>query len=279
MPRVGQNPMRGKTAPYDIKPVVLTVVTHLPDYVGYHGGRKDVIAACLRSMIDNAGRDFSLIVWDNGSCDEFLGWLETSIKPDILIRSKNVGKTTARSCLARMIHPRSIMAHSDDDMLFYPNWLQPQIDLLEHFPNVACVTGYPVRTAFRWGNENTLAWARENAKVEAARFIPQEWEDDFAESVGRDPKGHRDYTVKDIDYRITYNGVSAYATAHHCQFVARAETVARLLQYDGMAMGDERAFDIEMDKLGLRLATIERLTRHIGNVIDQRMMQEIIQYA
>lgn len=275
MPRVGQNPLRQAQAEA-IKPIVLSVVTHLPSLdTPYHAQRMEVVQACITSMRERAGVEHTLAVWDNGSCTELRQWLQWECRPDVLILAPNVGKTTARTSLFRIFPPDTIVAYSDDDMLFYPNWLQPQIDLLNGFPNVACVTGYPCRTSGRWGCDHTKQWARENAKLEVSRFIPQQWEDDFALSIGRAPEAHRIYSEEDIDYRITYQGMKAYAFSHHCQFIARAGTVADIGQYDEQAMAPERGFDIAMDRVGLRLSTTDRLCRHIGNVMDDRIRAEL----
>ena len=255
-------------------PVVLTVVTHLPNMLGYHAGRMEVIQACLNTMRDNANMKNTVIVWDNGSCADLRDWLQFEYKPDILMLADNVGKTAARTSMIRMCPPGSIIGYSDDDILFSPNWLAPQMELLNHFPRVAAVTGYPVRTAFRWGVKNTLEWARANAKLEQGKFIPREWENDFCVSIGRDPEWHAESTKDDIDYRVTYNGKQAYCTAHHCQFIGFQDVLTKAAHYDGMAMGDEKVTDIALDNLGLRLATTQRLTRHIGNVMDDAIKQE-----
>jgi hypothetical protein len=255
--------------------VVLAVLLHLPDFEGYHAKRFEVVKTCIRSMTEHADMEYSLIVWDNGSHPLVKEWLRDEVRPDILVNSINLGKTSGRTNIARIIPPGHVVAFSDDDMYFYPNWLKPQIELLQHFPNVACVTGYPVRTSFRWGNESTKRWARENAKVETGVFLPQQWEDDFAVSIGRDIHEHRQGTQADRDVLITYQGKQAYATSHHCQFIAKSEQVARILTYDNFSMGDEKPFDMAMDSIGLRLATTERLTRHMGNVIHAELRQEI----
>lgn len=272
--RVGNNPNRAYRAD-KFEPVILAVITHLPNEKGYHSERMEVVKTCLTSMTEHAGMPYSLAIWDNGSCNELRTWIKDTLKPSVFVESVNVGKTTGRTSLMRMFSPDKIISYCDDDMYFYPNWLKPQIALLQHFPNVACVTGYPVRTSFRWGNDHTLAWARANAKVEEGKFIPQTWENDFAESIGRDPEEHRKMTKHDLDRMIIYRGVKAYATSHHCQFIGYAGTVGRVLTFDDFAMGDERPFDVALDSIGLRLATVDRYTRHIGNVIDEKLREEI----
>lgn len=275
MPRVGQNPNRSADAER-FESTFVAVITHLPNTTtAYHAKRFEVVRACLTTMRENAKMPHTFIVWDNGSEQTFRNWLQDVFRPDVLILSKNVGKVTARTTLGRMIPPEAVIAISDDDMLYEDDWLVPQIELLQHFPNVACVSGYAVRTAFRWGVENTLAWARKHALLEQGRFMSRERENDFAVSIGRDPAWHEAYTKDDVDYRVTYNGKSAYCTAHHCQFVTTGETIRKLPQYDDKALGEERSFDIGMDALGLRLSTINRLSRHIGNVMDESMRKTI----
>jgi len=273
--RQGQNPLRNSGAA-KLKPVILSVVTHLPNMTGYHARRLEVIQACLISMRAGAGMDATIAVWDNGSCADLRDWLQFEYRPDLLMLSPNIGKTAARTSLFRMCPPGSIVGYADDDMYFYPGWLEPQIELLKHFPNVAVVTGYPVRTSFRWGCENTIRWARKHAKLETGRFIPDEWERDFATSIGRDPDWQIGaYTQDDTDYRVTHNGRQAYCTSHHCQFVGYQETLVKAARYDGAAMGDEKPMDIRLDDLGLRLATTQRYTRHIGNIMDDALRLEI----
>lgn len=277
--RVGTNPNRAKAA-NKFEQVNFAIVTHLPNMdAGYHADRLEVIQVCLSTMRDGAGdRPYSVCVWDNGSCDALRDWLQYEFRPDVLVLSENMGKTAARAGLIKMLPPGSIVAYSDDDIMFYPGWLEPQIELLEHFPKVSVASGYPVRTAFRWGVENTLKWAKKY-NLESGKFIPREWEDDFCVSIGRDPEWHVGYTANDMDYRVTYKGKQAYCTSHHCQFVGYVDRIAPHLFYDDQSMGDEKPFDIAMDKAGLRLATIQRYARHMGNKLDEKIRQELMVYA
>jgi len=271
--RTGQNPNRTKGA-NQLEQAVFLVVTHLPNVEDhYHKDRLEVIQLCLNSMRHNANYPHSFMVWDNGSCNEFRSWMQYEFRPDVAVLSHNVGKTTARTNAIKMLPPDSIVAYSDDDILYFGDWFLPQLEILEHFPNVSVVTGYPVRTSFRWANENTVKWAEKNADIERGQLIPREWENDFCESIGRDPDWHVGYTKDDVDLLATYEGKQAYLTSHHCQFVAYADRIKPYLQYDNMAMGDERPFDYAMDEAGLRLATVERYARHIGNKIDEKVKE------
>lgn len=272
--RIGQNPNKQAKADTLLQRVVLHVITHLPNQEGYHKERFDVIRTCLSTMLQGVKLPYSLIISDNGSMPKFVEWVRDEIKPYMLISTPNIGKLIHRKMVAEMLPPETVLGYSDDDMLFMDNWMAPQLDLLQHFPNTACVTGYPVRTSFRWGNMNTRKWAEKRATLEKGRFLPLEWENDFALSIGRKPEDHVLNTKTDMDFLISYHGKQAYATSHHCQQIGYAGTIAKALEYDGMAMGEERTFDEKLDKLGLRLATTQRLCRHIGNVLDESIQLE-----
>lgn len=262
--RVGRNPNLGKPA-VQLAPIVLAVITHLPNEDGYHAERFKIIRDCVKSMVYGARMPHSLVVWDNGSSAVLRDWLST-IGADILIQSVNIGKVAARNAIANLLPPDTITCYSDDDMLFRDDWLAPQLELLDGFPNVACVSGYPLRMHFGWGCENTIRWASSNG-LEVGNFIPDDWTLDFAEGISRTPKAVLDQLADAQDYRVTYGGLSAYCTAHHAQFVARAGTIAAVAKADGACLGDEREFDIALDDVGLRLSTIDRLVTHQGNKI------------
>ena len=269
--RTGKNPLRGKYAE-KMPPVVAAVITHLPNLIGYHVDRLEVVQTCLTTMRENAGTYVPVYVWDNGSGIELRDWLINDYRPEFLMLSPNVGKSSARSAILRLFPPETIVGISDDDMYFYPDWLGRHIELLEGFPNVGAVSGWPVRTAFNWGIETTFEWAKKNAdEFKMGRFISNEEDRDYCNSIGRDYEWHRDVHSRDnFDFIIEYKGLQAYATAHHCQFIGYAGRLAKLAQWSAKAMPNEKPFDVAIDKAGLlRLTTVDRLTRHIGNVLDE----------
>lgn len=275
--RTGINPNRhAKVSPPP--PVVISVITHLPEMESdYHRNRLDVIKLCISSMTENAGMDASLLVWDNGSCADLVDWLRYEAKPHYLVLSDNVGKWQARSSILRMFPPATVIGISDDDMLFYPGWLHESMRILTIFPNVGVVSGYPVRTQFRWGCNNTRQWALKNAaNFESGKLIPEQWDRDFCTSIGRSWEDQVRGTENDIEYRATYRGCTVYLTGHHCQFICYAGRLLPFLSWSDEAMPDEKPFDQAIDNAGLlRLTTKERYARHIGNVIDDDIKTEI----
>jgi len=270
--RHGNNPLRTKRVP-SYAPVVLAVITHLPDLKDYHKDRLNVVKCCLETMRANAGADnFQVLVWDNGSCDKLTHWLKRSYQPDFLITGPNLGKTTARTSILRMLPDKTIVGVSDDDMFYYPDWLKAHLEVMTVYPNVGTVSGWPVRTQHRFHNGFTITWAKRAAKLEYGHFISKQEDLDFCTSIGRDYGYQVKTTTKDMDAKITFRGVEVYGTGHHCQFLGRAGTLAPLDEFSTEAMRSERYFENKVDQAGLlRLTTYKRYTRHIGNVLDPEL--------
>jgi len=109
-------------------PYVASSIVHLPNFEGYHKERFEVVKTSLMTMRDNAGLDCQILIWDNGSCQEFRDWLLNEYKPDAVVLSMNVGLSNARAGLIRMLPPDVILGVSDDDMYFYPNWFKAQVE-------------------------------------------------------------------------------------------------------------------------------------------------------
>lgn len=269
--RIGINPNRHEKAD-GYKPYVASAVVHLPNFEGYHEHRFEVVKRSLTTMRENAGLDCDILIWDNGSCQEVRDWLINEYKPDGLVLSPNVGLTSGRAGLLRIVPPDTIIGLADDDMYYYPDWFKASVTLMNHYPNVAQVSGWPVRTQMRWGNRSTLTWARKYAVYEEGKFIPEQEDRDFCTSIGREWAFHLHYTKNDFDKRITYQGVQAYAVAHHCQFICKAGNLVEILRQNREAMSDDKELDNAVDATGmLRLTTTQRYVRHIGNVLDAEL--------
>lgn len=262
--RTGMNPLAETILPR-APGIVYAVITHLPNRKGYHEHRFEVIQESLESL----GRAHPLYIWDNGSDAAFRNWLVKVVKPEYLMLSPNIGKASARTAILRTFPSETIVCMSDDDIIFSGDWLGAQLELLRGFPNVGAVSACPIRTQFRWGIKSTLKWARENATLKSGRFISDEYEFDFCQSIGRDYLFHLEDTANDLDYLIEYNGMQAYATAHHMQFIGVTGRLGGIGLWANRAMRVEQTFDTAIDELGmLRLTTVNRYARHMGNVME-----------
>lgn len=282
MARVGINPARNRVTAYRPSRVTVTMLVYVPYLEGYFRDRLEVLKLSLTSLIKHTDLPYDLMVMDNGSCAEVKAFLrslqEMGALRYLITAHENIGKIGALKILFRAA-PGEVIAYSDDDIFFYPGWLQEHLRLLDGYPNVGMVSGCAVRTLFDHGTRANLAFAEADHEVVLTRGqrIPEQWEIEWAESYGRDPAAHREALHSMQDMTLLYRGLEAYAIANHNQFVTPKEVMLRFLPetWSGRLMGEMNELDNAVAEGGcLRLSTIERTTKHIGNTISAAMAEE-----
>ncbi len=283
MARIGMNPARGKRTSYRPARVTIGLITYIPHLDGYFQNRLEILQLTLASLLANTRLPFDLMVFDNGSCRDVVDHLkemQDSGKINYLILSDcNIGKIGAFKILFRAA-PGEIVAYSDDDIFFYPGWIEAHIDILETYPRVGMVSGVPVRDASHRSRDSLLNWIKKGEPglhVDSECSIPDKWEMDWAESVGRDPVVHMQKIQNNKDLILTFKGVDAFGSASHFQFVTPKDVIVKALPeiWGGNLMGEMMELDQAIDALGyLRLSTVDRYTQHIGNVLTPSMVDE-----
>jgi glycosyltransferase involved in cell wall biosynthesis len=228
--RRGQNP--AKSIDYVAQPekITLAVVTYIPFLSGYYAQSLEVLKICLGSIFAHTEQPFDLLVFDNASCPEVISYLnqlrgEEKIQY-LILSDANIGKVGAWNFIFGAA-PGEFIAYSDSDVYYYPGWLSRHLEVFEAFPEAGTVTGLP-RRGRRTFYTNTIQQLKNlpNADYEEGKFIPDEWILDHARSLGK-----AETVQDDIDYRINRNGVAAYATATHFQFMVRSRTVNKYLPF------------------------------------------------
>lgn len=142
---VGPNRSNNKLKPSPAVPEVsLCVVTHMTSHP-YHAQRMDVVKLCLDTLVKGArGYNTELIIWDNGSTiPAFIGLLQ-SYMPNVFIRSENMGGYNGRRGMLGVARGKYACI-TDDDILFAPNWLTRQLEILHAFGENVVATGVPDR--------------------------------------------------------------------------------------------------------------------------------------
>jgi len=282
MARVGINPARNRVTAYRPSRVTVAMLVYVPYLEGYFRDRLEVLKLSLGSLIKHTDVPYDLMVMDNGSCAEAKAYLQSlqdvGALRYLITAHENIGKIGALKVLFRAA-PGEVIAYSDDDIFFYPGWLQAHLRLLDGYPNVGMVSGCAVRTLFDHGTRANLAFADANREVSLTRGqrIPELWEVEWAESYGRDPAAHREALRSMQDMTFSYRGLEAFAIANHNQFVTPKEVILQFLPetWSGRLMGEMNELDDAVAEGGyLRLSTIERTTKHIGNTVSPAMAEE-----
>lgn len=283
MTRIGINPARGRVSTYRPARVTAAVITYVPHLGGYFQQRLEVLRLSLASLLAHTALPYDLLVFDNGSCAEAVDELRRLRNAGairfLLLSSENIGKIGAFQVIFHAA-PGEIIAYSDDDILFYPGWLEAQLRLLEVFPQAGMISGLPVRNGSRYAISAHLKLMEQGApglEITRKRVIPDDWEADWALSTGRDPQASREALKDHQELVLCKDGVEAVGAANHFQFIAPRQVLLEALpqQWSGRLMGQMIELDEAIDRAGyLRLATVERYTRHIGNVISPELREE-----
>lgn len=283
MARIGISPTRRKISGYQPAKVTAAVISYIPELKGYHSQRLEILKLTLGSLRKHTANPLDLMVFDNGSCAAVVDYLrelrDKGAIDYLILSSRNIGKIGAFQVLFNAA-PGEIIAYCDDDILFYPGWLEAHLEILKTFPQVGMVSGLPVRNLAERASQSLNKLMESPSKgleVRRERRIQEAWEADWARSTGRDPVAHLDETKDIQDLLLTYRGVEAFASANHFQFVSYKKTLTAALptEWSGRLMGEMIEFDQAVDRQGLiRLSTVERYTRHLGNALTDDLVEE-----
>jgi len=285
--RIGKSPTRFEITEYSPARVTLAILVSIPNQVGYYAQRLDILKLCLESAVSHAGVPVDLMVFDNGSSSEVRQYLvelyEKGFIQYLIFSSQNIGKIGALKIMFSAA-PGEIVAYADDDIFFYPEWLSAHLDLLDRFPHAGLISGCPVREQFKYSNSHLREILDSNPLLssESGHLIPDELDREFRISTGRSVEANEEI----VDIVLHHDSQSAYATATHFQFVAHRDLLLRalnsdkLIKWSGRMMGQMREMDEAIDALKiLRLTTINRLVRHIGNTLTPELANLAKQYG
>ena len=282
MTRFGMNPARNKNISYTPSRVSAAMMTYIPNLEGYFTHRLDVLKLSLDSLIQSVGEKTDIAVFNNGSCIQVREYLDHQLEVgriDYLFHSrKNLGVIGGFKVLFNAL-PGDVIAYCDDDVLYYPGWLDAHLEILDTFPRVGMVSGAPVG----YSSEHAVKAVEDFIASEPQDLLFSEkprvdnWEESWAISTGRPVAEHLKQVQDTPNKHLIYKGVEAVQSAKHFQFVTPKIVICEAFSPDwsGSLMDGLVTLDESVDSLGyLRLTTPRRYARHIGNTISREIQQE-----
>lgn len=282
MPRIGINPSRDKKLAFTPERVTVAVLVYAPHQAGYFQNRLDVTRLTIESIIANTTMPYHLLVFDNGSCQQMVEYLQTLYadgKIDTLILSKNnIGKLNALNIIFKN-SPGEIVAYTDDDVFHLPGWLEAHLEIIDTFPNVGAVTGFYIRQRVVMSSESTVKFANQpDIETRRGLLMPRAWEEEYIINSGRSWERYQSEVAGVEDIIVKYNGLEAWVSAHHFQCVCPKAVMLSVLEdmlpdgWSDQLMGRMVELDDRMDVKGwLRFCTLQQTVRLLGNAVSPEM--------
>jgi glycosyltransferase involved in cell wall biosynthesis len=258
-------------------------MTYIPNLEGYFTHRLDVLKVSLASLIHSLDGNVDIMVMNNGSCREVQEFLEDQLESgriQYLIQSRrNLGviggfKVLFNAALGEVV------AYCDDDVLYYPGWLDAHLQILDTFPNVGMVSGAPVGYSSEHATKSVDNLIKQSPADLSVLDKPRNptWEGSWAESTGRSVEDHLEEIKQSPNQHLVYRGLEAVRSAKHFQFVTPKKVICEAFSPDwsGSLMDGLVGLDESVDKLGyLRLSTPHRYAQHIGNALSPEILDTV----
>jgi glycosyltransferase involved in cell wall biosynthesis len=270
--RIGHNPARFVEKVAQPAGITVAVVNCIPFMGGYYAQALDVLKMLVESL--QATREpehpYDVMLFDNHSCAEVRDYLKSANDQGkiqyLILSDTNIGKIGAWNTMFAAAAGKYIV-FSDGDIFFRPGWLSASLALFDAFPSVGMVTARPLRTPMEYSSA-TLDWSRKNGSLEEGRFLGWDTFWEHVQSLGRDEAGSRSDYDAGSEFKVSWQGQSAFVGAAHFQFMALREVLHKVIPLPSeQPMRGERALDIAINKMGLlRLSTNQPLVKHMGNV-------------
>jgi glycosyltransferase involved in cell wall biosynthesis len=282
--RVGQNPAKHGLSAYKPKPLVVALLTFIPNEEGYFKQIYEVLLYQIASLHASTS-NFDLVVFDNGSSFEIKERLVNLQKQGLVhslyLSKYNLGKVAAINWILSSQQDHEWICFSDGDMFFRPGWFEDCKGIFQAFPQAGLVFAKPslFDVLHGKGKADQILINDPRYKIERKQ-MPQDVIAEYARGYGLTPDQENGY--KDNLYKIVEDvnsGTKSLINASHNQFLTTREAAKKIFPLDtklGFSMMKGSDFNSKVDDLGLlQLSTLFPYTFHMGNSIDDWTRQEI----
>jgi glycosyltransferase involved in cell wall biosynthesis len=283
--RQGQNPAKMGFPAYNPKRLGIAVLSYIPSHEAYFAQSLDILKYQIAS-IHRTTQEFDLLVFDNGSCLEVqdeLHRLQNDGLIHFLFLSKfNLGKTGALNWILASLQ-NELIGFADGDVLFRSGWYEKTLEILEAFPGAGLISAQPCffdtlrgegQAHFALQKDSRYKLSNESLDISAI--------EEYGHGIGLSLKEMDD--LKKTGNQIVEendSGVRAVVGASHMQFIMPREVARRVIPLPAsfaLSPKEDMRLNKNVDQAGfLHLSTLKPYTHHMGNRLDQAIMEEIQQ--
>jgi hypothetical protein len=282
--RFGQNPAKDSLKAYQPARLGIALLSYIPSPAGYFEHSLEILKYQIASLYHSTGAEFNLLVFDNGSCTEVqaeLHLLQMNGWIDFLNISRyNLGKIGALNWILGSM-PNELICYSDSDVLFRQGWFENSLKILDSFPNPGLITAQPCMDDILHGNGKALVALQNDPHFQVgSRKLDEAVIEEYAAGVGLDPEKLALLKAdKSVVATCRENGVMAVMGASHMQFVIPRSVAQKMIPLPvkyGLGREEDRRLNLKIDEAGfLHLSTLHAYVRHMGNVLDEKTMNEL----
>jgi hypothetical protein len=276
--RVGFNPH--KDEPQEDSEFIHQIIipVYIPNQEGYFKDSFAILKLCLESLFATIHKKTFITVVNNGSSviiSEYLDSLLKESKIQELIHTENIGKLNSilKGLAGNTIE---LVTISDSDVLFLSNWQIETVKVFSHVPNAGVVGIVPQFKMYEHYCGNIIF---DNFFNKNLKFIPVKNREaliKFYDSLGWDRDYNQDYLNYNLALKINEN-LNVLPGSGHFVATYKKDMFGEVPSYIGYKMGgnSESYLDkLPLDKDYWRVTTQENYAYHMGNVIEDWMLEK-----
>ncbi|WP_426430855.1 glycosyltransferase family A protein [Winogradskyella sp. HB-48] len=278
--RVGMNPQKqSKKIQLDCQHRLIIIV-FIPSLEGYYKDVLEVFKLCLESAIITTNSNCAITVVNNASCEEVNTYLKKKLDENgidtIIHHKKNIGKIDALIGAARASR-EPIITISDVDILFKYGWQQSVETVFENFKDTASVSPIPARMFKNYETYSTFEKVLLGKVKFSYESIPQNHDDYNKYLLSTHNEEESDKNLKWPV--ITSNGRKAIIGSGHQILSMRRELFFTTVPIEPslILVGNRSEYNYCDDPInysgGMRLATYNNMAYHMGNTVEDWMLQ------
>ena len=279
--RKGKNLSKDILVPVSDSNHRIIIPLYIPQEDGYYKDAFTIFTYCLTSIHKTSFSNIKISVISNGSCNSVNTKLfqlqEEKYIDELIIEKENIGKVNSILKALRTAEERLITI-TDADVLFDNNWEKEVLEVFNAFPKAGSVSPVPVfRNHFRLTSN---IWF-DNLFSQKLKFRPVKDPESmtlFANSIGWP---WLDIKYKDVIATLK-NKQDAIAVLGSSHFVCtyKKEVFSKMPKSNSIyKLGGDSEYlytDLPVLKMGgYRLATYGNYAFHLGNVLEDWMIQKM----